>query len=81
MPPADKYTIYSEYIANNPYPPSTFFELLRPLPKKYIFVDTKAVLSQAVKNGEKDIYYSDDTHWSWKASKLIAESMRFKGPL
>lgn len=79
MPAADKYNIYTDYIVNNPYPQSTFFELLRPLPKKYTFVDTKAILSQAVKEGEKDIYYADDTHWSWKASKLIAESMRFKG--
>ncbi len=79
MPAADKYNIYTDYIVNNPYPQSTFFELLRPVPKKYTFVDTKAILSQAVKEGEKDIYYVDDTHWSWQASKLIAESMRFTG--
>ncbi len=77
MPAADKYNIYSDHLVNNPYPKSIFFELLRPLPKKYIFVDTKAILSRAVKRGEKDIYYADDTHWSWKAVKKIAESMRF----
>jgi hypothetical protein len=79
MPAPDKYNMYRDYIVNNPYPKSTFFELMRPLPKKYIFVDTKAILSQAIKNGEKDIYYADDTHWSWKAVKKIVLGMRFEG--
>jgi hypothetical protein len=77
MPAADKYNMYSDYIVNNPYPKSVFFELLRPLPKQYVLVDTKAILSQEIKKGEKDIYYADDTHWSWKAVKKIAEGMRF----
>lgn len=75
MVAADKYTMYSDYIINNPYPQSTFFELLRDFPKDYYFVDTKAILSGLIKLGEKDVYYADDTHWSWKASKKIAESM------
>jgi hypothetical protein len=77
MPAANKYTIYGEYIAQNPYSRSVFFELLRKLPKQYVFVDTKKLLSEEVQKGEKDVYYSDDTHWSWKASKKIAESMKF----
>jgi hypothetical protein len=79
MPVADKYNIYRDYIINNPYPKSTFFELIRPLPKKYIFIDTKAILSQAIMDGEKDIYYADDTHWSWRGVKKIAQNMRFEG--
>lgn len=77
MPAANKYTIYSDYIVDNPYPRSVFFELLRGLPKHYVFVDTKAILLEEVKKGEQDVYYPDDTHWSWKASKKIAESMKF----
>ncbi len=79
MPAPDKYNMYRDYIVDNPYPKSTFFELIRPLPKKYIFVDTKAILSQAIIDGEKDIYYADDTHWSWKAVKKIVQNMRFEG--
>ncbi len=79
MPAPDKYNMYSGYIVNNPYPKSVFFETMRRFPKRYVFVDTKAILAREIKKGEKDIYYADDTHWSWKASKRIAESMRFKG--
>lgn len=71
MPIPDKYTLYSEFIKNNPYHKSEFFELLRPLHKDYLFIDTKDILLTALRNGEKDIYYSDDTHWSWKAPKII----------
>jgi hypothetical protein len=77
MPAADKYNMYSDYVVDNPYPKSVFFELLRKMPKRYVLVDTKAILEDEIRRGEKDVYYADDTHWSWKAVKKIAESMRF----
>ncbi len=80
MPAADKYTMYSKYILDNPYPESVFFELLRKEPRDYILVDTKAMLKELIETGEQDVYYSDDTHWSWKGSKKIAQSMRFNAP-
>jgi len=73
MPAVDKYDLYSEFILNNPYPPNPLFENLRDLDKNYTLLDTKAILKQAVFNGEIDIFYADDTHWSYKASKLIAD--------
>lgn len=77
MPAVDKYDLYSEYIVNNPYPKSVFFEELRTMPKQYEFIDTKKILHDAVMQGEKDIYYADDTHWSWRASELIFTQVRF----
>jgi hypothetical protein len=77
MPAADKYNVYSDDIVDNPYGKSVFFELLRPLPKSYTLIDTKALLAEEVSRGEPDIYYADDTHWSWKATKKIAEHIRF----
>jgi len=77
MPAADKYNIYSDFIVNNPYQPSVFFERLRPLPKKYVLIDTKSILRREVQLGEKDVYYADDTHWSWKGAKRIAEAITF----
>jgi hypothetical protein len=77
MPAADKYNMYSDHIVNNPYPKSRFFETLRTLPRQYVLVDTKAMLSEEIEKDVKDVYYADDTHWSWKASKKIAESMKF----
>ena len=77
MPCADKYNLYSEYIIDNTYPVSSFFESLRKLPKEYVFVDTKAILSEELKKGVKDVYLADDTHWSWKAAEKIFTTVRF----
>ncbi len=56
MPVVDKYDLYSEFIIDNPYPKSCFFEELRKLPKKYKFIDTKAILLEEIRRGEKDIF-------------------------
>lgn len=77
MPAPDKYSLYSGYIQNNQYDESQFFELLRKEEKTYNFIDTKSILLELLENGEKDIYYPDDTHWSWKASKEIFKKERF----
>jgi len=79
MPCVDKYNLYSDFIVNNAYPRSSFFEKLRPLPKRYLFVDTKALLSDSVRNGVKDIYYADDSHLSWKAYEIIFQSLILSG--
>lgn len=71
MPSVDKYNLYSKYITNNVYSKSIFFEELRNLNKKYYLIDTKAILSILLEHGKKDIYYSDDTHWSFVASEEI----------
>lgn len=78
MPVVSKYDLYGDEIVDNPYPKSPFFEKLRPLPKKYQFIDTKAILRQKLNNGEKDIFFADDTHWSWKASQVVFEQVRFR---
>jgi hypothetical protein len=76
MPAVDKLNLYSKYIVNNKYGESTFFEQLRPLKKEYILIDTKTILEQEVDRGVKDIFYSDDTHWSYKASEAIAKNLK-----
>lgn len=77
MPVVDKYDLYSDFIINNHYPKSRFFEVLGTLAKKYRYIDTKRILLDEVRKGEKDIFHADDTHWSWKASKKIFEHYRF----
>ncbi len=76
MPAPDKYDMYSDYLVSNPYPRSVFFEKLRDLPKDYYFVDTKAILRRELEKGALDIYYNDDTHWTWKASKAITDTIK-----
>ena len=73
MTAPDKLTLYEPYLKNRNYPKSTFFEELRKLPKRYTFIDTKQILTQEIAAGVQDLYYQDDTHWSWKASEAIAK--------
>jgi hypothetical protein len=77
MPCVDKYDLYSDFIVNNNYPKNPFFDLLRPLPKRYTMIDTKAILLPELKKGVRDIFFADDTHWSWKASEKIFRTVRF----
>jgi len=79
MPTVDKYDLYYDYIKDNHYPKNPFFDLIRPLKKEYIFIDTKAILAPLLKKMQKDIYYVDDTHWSYKASKTVINNQAFKG--
>ena len=77
MPVVDKYDLYFEHIVMNRYPRNYFFDMLRPLPRRYRLIDTKAILGEGIRNGEKDMFYVDDTHWTWKASKKIFEFEKF----
>jgi hypothetical protein len=77
MPAVDKYNLYYPYITNNNLPKSSFFELLRGLKKEYYFVDTKSILQELIEDNVKDVFYADDTHWSYKASKHIVSKIDF----
>lgn len=78
MPVVNKYNLYYNYISDkNRLPRSIFFEELAGLPKDYGYIDTKAILSKELEKGVVDIFYPDDTHWSWKASDAIFSSTRF----
>lgn len=74
----DKYDLYYDYLENQQYGPNPFFQLLETMPKKYTLINTKKILLPAVENGVKDIFYADDTHWSYKASELIAKNEIFR---
>jgi len=77
MPVVDKYDLYYNYILNNPFPRSNFFEELRKYDKKYVLIDTKVILEKEVNKGVKDIFYKDDTHWSYKASSTVVKNINF----
>jgi hypothetical protein len=75
LPSPDKFDIYYPYIENKEkYPAPVFFENFNKLKKDYLYVDTKRILSEAIKV-QKDIYYYDDTHWTPYASILLANEL------
>lgn len=78
MPAVDKYDLYYNHIEKrDDYPKNPFFTLLRKQQKNYIFVDTKAILMPMLEQNISDVYYSDDTHWSFKASEQISKNKTF----
>jgi hypothetical protein len=76
MPIVNKLNLYEPYLRKHRYPRSIFFEELRKLPKEYLLIDTKEILSRSLAKGELDIFHQDDSHWSWKASEAIFSSIR-----
>lgn len=72
----DKYDLYQDFIVDNPYPRKTINEDFRRIVgNRDDIIIGKELLLPYVKNGEKDMYYLDDTHWSYKSSKIIADSL------
>jgi len=72
MPAVDKYDLYLPWIVGEPPAQSPFFSDLRSLKKSYQFVDTKKILRKKLQNGEQDVFYCDDTHWSPVASEAVS---------
>lgn len=77
MPCVDKFDLYYPYIKNKSgIPENTLFEDLRKVSNKnYIFIDTKKILREALERGEKDIYWLNDTHWSWRGMSIVCEKI------
>ena len=75
LPCPDKYDLYYNYIIDNKkYPRPLFFENFEKLPKTYLYINSKKILKEQMKY-QKDIYFYDDTHWSPRASKIIANEL------
>jgi len=78
FPTPDKYDLYYSFIKNNKHPKNPFFDSMKKYQKKYIYIDSKAILEKLLKKNEQDIYYPDDTHWNYKASQAISNAAIFK---
>ena len=78
LPATDKYDAYSPFILNNPYPSNPFFNKLKLLQTDYILINSKHHLQQAINQNQLDVYWADDTHWSPKGSKIIANAIKIK---
>ena len=75
LPCPDKFDFYYNEIAEKQkYPRPLFFERFEKLPKEYIYINSKKILQEKLKN-KKDVYFYDDTHWSPWASKIISDEL------
>ena len=71
---ADKYDMYYDYIKDNPYPINPILSSFSEFDSTF-FVNTKNILLPYLKNGEKDIYRVNDTHWSVKAAEIVGNHL------
>lgn len=71
----DKYDLYFNFIKDNKYLTTPlFFKIYEQTQKNYLNVDSYKILNEKLKS-EKDIYFYDDTHWSPKGAKIIADEI------
>jgi hypothetical protein len=76
LPSPDKFDFYyDEIVKNQKYPRPLFFKHFEKLPKEYIYVNSKTILQEKLKN-RKDVYFYDDTHWSPWASQVLANELQ-----
>lgn len=73
--PADKYNVYQSFIKDNPYPKNRIMENFKDFENTEFFINTNNILIPMVKNGVKDVYMMNDTHWSFKASEIVAKEL------
>ena len=71
---ADKYDVYRPFMTDNSLPIDTTTDELSNIPDVFV-INTKSMLQEMVKNGEKDVYMVNDTHWSYKASEAVARKL------
>ena len=72
----DKYDLYQNHIINNPWPKKTVNEdIERIIGKSPNLLISKHHITPLVEKGEKDVFMFNDTHWSYKASKVVADEL------
>ena len=72
---ADKYDVYQEFAVENRFPVKTLLDDFACHESNPYFVNTKTVLVEKARQGVKDLYYADDTHWSPIGAKIVAEEI------
>lgn len=72
---ADKYDVYQEFAIENGFPKKEVLEKFEKFESNPYFVNTKHVLLKNARQGVKDLYYADDTHWSPIGAKIVAEEI------
>ncbi len=72
----DKYDLYQNHIEKNPFPLKTINEdLVEAIGETPSLLITKDYLAPLIEKGEKDVFKFTDTHWSYKASKVVANEL------
>ena len=74
LPVVGKLDLYQPYLENE-LPENPGLTALAAAPHGYTLVDTKPLLRSALAEGVQDLYWNDDTHWSWRAQQRIGDAL------
>ncbi|SFT87555.1 SGNH hydrolase-like domain-containing protein, acetyltransferase AlgX [Selenomonas sp. GACV-9] len=75
----DKMDLYQPYIvATDQYKENIFMDMFAQNDGDYVFINTRDILREMLAEGEKDVYWQDDTHWSWKAQQRVVDVLMTK---
>lgn len=72
---ADKYDVYQEFAIDNEFPQKETLDRFVGFDDNPYFVNTKQVLLKNARQGVKDLYYADDTHWSPIGAQMVANEI------
>jgi len=78
LPCPDKSDLYHPYVQNPFYAENRLLDILSERFDKTVvkFIPTKKFLRDALTNGQVDLYYADDIHWSPITPPLVIEKIR-----
>src|SRR5574344_492825 len=71
---ADKYDQYYDFINENPYPANPTLNYFSNLDTSW-YVNTKQVRLPSIKQGDKDIFKVNNTHWSVIGANIVADHL------
>lgn len=79
MPVADKIDLYHPWLSDADkarWGENPFIRELHAMARTYTIIDTRAILRPLLEQGEPDIWWQDDTHWTWKAAETISHAIK-----
>lgn len=83
MPVADKIDLYHPWLSEADkarWGENPFIGELHAAAQTYTVIDTRAILRPLLEQGEPDIWWQDDTHWTWKAAEQISSALQKELP-
>jgi hypothetical protein len=79
LPIPSKLTLYNKFIQDEDekFEEHNFIEtfIQSNVTKMYAVLNTRVILDDMLKSNIKDVWYGDDTHWSFRASKKVSNSI------
>lgn len=70
----DKLTAYSPYLLDQTYAKLSHLDRMATVPGLHL-LHLEQSLREAIGKGETDVYLPDDTHWSYKGHKIVADQL------